>query len=85
LVRLVRDAAGRVVIDTTGKQHGRGAYLCKNPVCWHTAVERNTVVNALRLTNLTEEDRAMLSSFARTLATEHQTTSRDVSTRNSGG
>ncbi len=32
LLRLVRTEDG-VVIDTTGKLAGRGAYICKNPEC----------------------------------------------------
>ena len=34
LIRIVRDkASGTVSIDTTGKQNGRGCYLCKNKEC----------------------------------------------------
>lgn len=69
LVRLVRTATGGVYIDVTGKQNGRGAYVCQQVTCWHTLVERNIIVGALRLTTLTEEDRAALVSFARTIDT----------------
>ncbi|NBU64535.1 MAG: YlxR family protein [Chloroflexia bacterium] len=69
LIRLVRTATGGVQIDGTGKQNGRGAYVCQQVSCWHTLVERNIVVSALRLTLLTEEDRAALVSFARTIDT----------------
>jgi predicted RNA-binding protein YlxR (DUF448 family) len=69
LVRLVRTATGGVQIDGTGKQNGRGAYVCQQASCWQTLVERNIVVSALRLSLLTEEDRAALVSFARTIDT----------------
>jgi predicted RNA-binding protein YlxR (DUF448 family) len=85
LVRVVRTAEGRVAIDIPGKRNGRGAYLCSNPSCWTTALERTSMQSALRLSTLTEEDRATLTSFARTLTLEEPMTSRDVSTRQHGG
>ena len=33
LVRVLRTPEGTIVLDTTGKKSGRGAYLCKNPAC----------------------------------------------------
>jgi uncharacterized protein len=67
LIRIVRTAEGRVVVDTTGKLNGRGAYVCAEPQCWHHLIERNTLASALRLQSVTEEDRAILMSFARTI------------------
>jgi predicted RNA-binding protein YlxR (DUF448 family) len=67
LVRVVRTTEGRVVVDTTGKLNGRGAYICANQTCWQIVLERNILVNALRLQSVTEEDRAILKSFARTI------------------
>lgn len=33
LIRVVRDPEGKVALDFTGKQNGRGAYLCKKLSC----------------------------------------------------
>ena len=33
LVRVVRSPEGVISLDFTGKEPGRGAYLCKNPAC----------------------------------------------------
>jgi predicted RNA-binding protein YlxR (DUF448 family) len=33
LIRVLRTPEGNIVLDTTGKKSGRGAYLCKNPAC----------------------------------------------------
>lgn len=68
LVRLVRDAEGRVAIDTTGKRAGRGAYLCHDPACWEVALRRRGLERALRLEALSAEDRETLERFARSLA-----------------
>ena len=37
LVRIVRPPEGEIVLDSTGKRAGRGAYLCKNADCLRRA------------------------------------------------
>jgi predicted RNA-binding protein YlxR (DUF448 family) len=57
LTRLVRIADdGGVHVDLTGKQNGRGAYLCDNPSCWQKAIDGQVLNQALR-TTLTDDDR----------------------------
>jgi hypothetical protein len=58
LTRLVRTEQG-VVIDPTGKLHGRGAYLCDKPECWQRAATTDAVSRALRV-KLTPADRDRL-------------------------
>jgi predicted RNA-binding protein YlxR (DUF448 family) len=67
LVRVVRSADGRVHIDLHGKAHGRGAYVCRNPVCWETALQRRALERALRIERLHPEDREALQAFGRAL------------------
>jgi predicted RNA-binding protein YlxR (DUF448 family) len=59
LTRIVRTADSGVQIDPTGKQNGRGAYLCDNPICWRRATNSEILDKALRAT-LTAEDRERL-------------------------
>jgi len=66
LVRLVRAADQTVRVDPTGKQPGRGAYLCRDPRCWNAALKRNVLSGALK-TELRAEDREVLLQFASTL------------------
>lgn len=33
MMRVVKTAEGSIVLDVTGKQNGRGAYLCKKAEC----------------------------------------------------
>lgn len=33
LVRVLRTPEGTVILDTVGRQNGRGAYVCKTPAC----------------------------------------------------
>lgn len=37
LVRIVKTPEGEIVLDTTGKKSGRGAYVCRNPECLRKA------------------------------------------------
>ncbi len=37
LVRVVKSPEGEISLDLTGKKPGRGAYVCKNPDCLHSA------------------------------------------------
>lgn len=59
LVRLVRTADGRVVVDPTSKAAGRGAYLHNRRACWMAALGGTALDHALRMT-VTEADRAAL-------------------------
>jgi hypothetical protein len=60
LTRLVRLPEGRVAIDTTGKQPGRGAYVCAERSCWETALKRKAIERALKIESLEPDDRHML-------------------------
>jgi hypothetical protein len=64
LIRIVRTTEG-VFVDKTGKLNGRGAYLHDHLTCWEKAL-KGPLANALR-TELSEEDRQRLVSFAVTL------------------
>jgi uncharacterized protein len=48
LIRLVRDAAGDVSLDGSGKKPGRGAYLCHNPECLKQAKKRRALERSLK-------------------------------------
>lgn len=65
-VRIVRTLDGRVEVDPTGKKAGRGAYLCKQRSCWETALKRDHVARALKVT-LTTADREALAAYGAAL------------------
>ena len=39
LLRIVKSSENDISIDTTGKKHGRGAYICKNEKCLDMAIK----------------------------------------------
>jgi predicted RNA-binding protein YlxR (DUF448 family) len=69
LVRLVRDENGAVEVDTSGRKRGRGAYLCRQNLCWQLALKKNRLEYALR-TKLSADDRQSLMEYARDLLEE---------------
>ena len=59
LVRLVRTPEGQLVIDKTGKQNGRGAYLCRQRSCWEAALTGRQLGKALNM-EVGERERELL-------------------------
>ena len=47
LIRVLRTPEGTIVLDTTGKKSGRGAYLCKNPACLKKAKKARRLETSL--------------------------------------
>ena len=47
LLRVVRTAEGTLVFDATGKQNGRGAYLCRSAACLERALKTRALERAL--------------------------------------
>lgn len=63
LIRIVRTPDGQVLIDLSGKQNGRGAYLCDRRSCWERAASSNVLSRALNV-DLTAETLQRLREFA---------------------
>lgn len=62
LVRVVRTPEGKVIIDESGKQAGRGAYLCGQTSCWEGAIKGTQLEHALR-TTLSADDKQGLAEY----------------------
>lgn len=48
LVRIVRTPGGAVVLDPSGRQDGRGAYVCLDEACWRKAAKGGILARRLR-------------------------------------
>jgi predicted RNA-binding protein YlxR (DUF448 family) len=66
LVRVVRTPEQTIELDLKGKRAGRGAYLCRDPRCWETALAQNKLGHALKC-QISAEDVERLRAFAATL------------------
>ncbi len=64
LVRVVRTEDGTVAVDRTGKQNGRGSYLCPAQECWAAAQKRKALNHALQVT-VSPENWEQLFLYAR--------------------
>jgi predicted RNA-binding protein YlxR (DUF448 family) len=47
LMRVVKTPEGILVFDATGKQNGRGAYLCRSSACLERAIKTRALERAL--------------------------------------
>src|SRR5205814_2231143 len=68
MVRVVRAPDGTVGPDPTGKQAGRGAYVCPMPECWQRALRAGSLARALKA-EIAEGDLAALRTLATTFST----------------
>ncbi|MBQ8792711.1 MAG: YlxR family protein [Clostridia bacterium] len=53
LLRVVKDKENNVSIDFSGKQNGRGAYICKNEECLRKCIKQKSFNKAFK-TNISE-------------------------------
>ncbi|MCI8471328.1 MAG: YlxR family protein [Clostridia bacterium] len=54
LIRIVKNKEGKISIDKTGKQEGRGAYLCDNRQCLEKVIKSKRLERVLD-TKISEE------------------------------
>lgn len=47
LIRVLRTEEG-IIVDFTGRQNGRGAYLCANKDCLKKAIKSNAIEKSLK-------------------------------------
>lgn len=50
MIRVIRTAEGEILLDATGRQNGRGAYLCKSPECLAKARKSKGLDRSLKVT-----------------------------------
>ncbi|GBG54829.1 hypothetical protein SPFL3102_01302 [Sporomusaceae bacterium FL31] len=48
LMRIVRTPEGAIVLDSTGKKAGRGAYVCRDEQCFTKAFKEKRLEKALK-------------------------------------
>ncbi len=48
LLRIVKDNAGEISVDLSGRKNGRGAYICKSSLCFAAARKRRSIERSLK-------------------------------------
>lgn len=49
MIRVLKTPEGEIVIDTTGKKNGRGAYLCSSSDCFKKAIKTKGLERSLKM------------------------------------
>lgn len=49
MLRIIKTPEDEIVIDTTGKKNGRGAYICNSQECFLKAVKSKALERSLRI------------------------------------
>ena len=55
LIRVVRNKENQIFVDLTGKQNGRGAYICADEDCLEKAIKNKGLEKTLKISNVSEE------------------------------
>lgn len=63
LTRIVRTPDGQVVVDPTGKQNGRGAYVCDQLACWDRILNQPGLLNQALKMQVSQVERAALAGY----------------------
>ncbi len=63
MMRVLRTPEGDIVLDTTGKKNGRGAYLCKDPDCLKKAEKNRGLERSFKIKNPEEVYRNLEREF----------------------
>lgn len=50
LIRVIKTSEGEIRLDATGKQNGRGAYICKKKECLEKAMKKHSLERSLKVT-----------------------------------
>jgi predicted RNA-binding protein YlxR (DUF448 family) len=83
LHRIVRSPEGTVSPDPTGRQNGRGAYLCHKTACWEKALSSGALARALNI-EINTETLDALRQHAATLRLEPATAAGAPASASSG-
>lgn len=55
LIRVVRNKENQIFVDLTGKQNGRGAYICADVDCLEKAIKNKGLEKTLKISNVSED------------------------------
>jgi predicted RNA-binding protein YlxR (DUF448 family) len=48
MIRVIKTPEDEIILDTTGRANGRGAYLCNNPECLSKAIKNRGLERSLK-------------------------------------
>ena len=48
MIRVIKTPEDEIILDTTGRANGRGAYICNNPDCLSKAIKNRGLERSLK-------------------------------------
>jgi predicted RNA-binding protein YlxR (DUF448 family) len=70
LIRVVRASQGSIIVDTAGRESGRGAYLCHLPECWERALTKGALQRSFKQDLSTKDLAAIRTYYEENLASQ---------------
>ena len=70
LIRVVQASDGSIIVDTTGKESGRGAYLCHLPQCWGKALTKGSLQRSFKKVLSTKDLEPIQTYYEENLASQ---------------
>jgi len=69
-IRVVKTSEGPIIVDTTGRKSGRGAYLCHTPDCWERALGKGALQRSFKQDLSSQDLEAVKTYYQENLAPE---------------
>jgi hypothetical protein len=70
LIRVVQASEGSIIVDTTGRESGRGAYLCHLPECWGKALTKGPLQRSFKQDLSTKDLEPVRTYYEENLASQ---------------
>lgn len=70
IIRIVRTPEQTILVDLTGKQNGRGAYVCHQSTCWQKLLQTSILAQALKTTIDQTQKEAVIQALTQQFSLE---------------
>lgn len=70
IIRIVRTPEQTILVDITGKQNGRGAYVCYQSTCWQKLLQTPILAQALKTTIDQTQKEAVIQALTQQFSLE---------------
>lgn len=69
MIRVVKTPENEIILDTTGRKNGRGAYLCNDVECLKKAVKSSAIERSLKI----NVEKSVYEEMERQMSNENET------------
>lgn len=69
MIRVVKTPENEIILDTTGRKNGRGAYLCNDVECLKKAVKSSAIDRSLKI----NVEKSVYKEMERQMSNENET------------